>query len=67
VKGGNYRKLYTSDDLDRALRRVRLASMRGGFDLAVEDIDASYVFVNIKGGKRFAPMRPETIYKLIAR
>jgi hypothetical protein len=41
--------------------------MRGGFDLAVEDIDASYVFVNIKGGKRFAPMRPETIYKLIAR
>lgn len=67
VKGGNYRKLYISDELDRLYAEYVWHLCEAGLDLVVEDIDASYVFVNVAGGKRFAPIRPETIYKMIAR
>ncbi|MGC0237470.1 tyrosine-type recombinase/integrase [Arthrobacter sp. SD76] len=67
VKGGNYRKLYISDELDRLYAEYVWHLCEAGLDLVVEDIDASYVFVNVAGGERFAPIRPETIYKLITR
>lgn len=67
VKGGNYRKLYISGDLDRLYADYVWELCEAGLDLAVNDIDTSYVFVNVRGGVMFAPMRPETVYKLIAR
>ncbi|WP_223987877.1 tyrosine-type recombinase/integrase [Arthrobacter sp. NicSoilB8] len=60
MKGGNYRKLYISDELDRLYAEYVWRLCEDGLDLAVDDIDGSYVFVNIAGGRRFAPLRPET-------
>ena len=41
--------------------------MRRGADLAVADLDAAPVFVNLAGGIRFAPWRPESVYDLVRR
>ena len=38
-----------------------------GADLAVDDMDAMHVFVNLAGGTRFAPWRPESVYDLVDR
>jgi hypothetical protein len=38
-----------------------------GADLAVADLDAAHVFVNLAGGTRFAPSRPESVYDLVKR
>lgn len=71
VKGGCYRKLYVSDDLDRLYAEYVWQLRDAGMDLAVAadggSMDESYVFVNLSGPRRFAPMRPETIYKLVGR
>lgn len=67
VKGGEYRKLYVSDVLDRLYAEYVWQLCDAGMDTVVESVDESYVFVNLAGGRRFAPMRPETIYKLVGR
>ena len=36
-------------------------------DLAVPDLDAAPVFVNLAGGTRFAPWRPGSVYDLVGR
>jgi hypothetical protein len=47
------------------------ASTRGscaaGADLAVPDLDAVPVFVNLAGGTRFAPWQPGSVYDLVGR
>ncbi|ROR83249.1 Site-specific recombinase XerD [Plantibacter flavus] len=67
VKGGHYRKIYISDDLDSLYAEYLWQVCDLGIDLIVDDLDSSYVFVNLRGGERFAPIRPETIYKLVER
>lgn len=71
VKSGCYRKLYISDELDRLYAEYVWQLCDAGMDTAVISADASlddaYVFVNLAGRRRFEPMRPETIYKLVTR
>jgi integrase len=67
VKGGRYRRLYVSDDLDRLYGEYLWQLCDAGADLAVNDMDAAYVFVNLAGGARFAPWRPESVYDLVRR
>lgn len=67
MKGGNYRKLYISDDLDRLYAEHLWQLCDAGMDMAVPDMDSAYLFVNQHGGQRFAPLRPETVYKLVER
>jgi len=67
VKGGNYRKLYMSDTLDRLYAEHLWQLCDAGMDMAVPDMDSAYLFVNQHGGQRFAPLRPETVYKLVGR
>ncbi|HUY50723.1 MAG TPA: hypothetical protein VMV92_34290 [Streptosporangiaceae bacterium] len=38
-----------------------------GADVAVPDLDATHVLVNLVGGRRFAPWRPESVYDLVER
>lgn len=67
VKGGRYRKIYLSDDLDRLYAEHVWQLCEAGMDIEVPNMDDAYVFVNVRGGVRFAPVRPETVYKLVAR
>jgi len=67
AKGGAYRKLYISDQLDRLYGEYLWLLCEAGADLAVADLDAAYVFVNLSRQPLFAPMRPETVYELVRR
>ena len=67
VKGGAYRKLYVSDELDRLYGEYLVELCERGVDSAVEDLDAAYVFVNLEREPRFAPMRVESVYALVGR
>ena len=67
VKGGNYRKIYISGELDRLYAEYVWQVCDQGMDLSVPDMDSAWIFVNLRGGRRFAPIRPETIYKLVNR
>jgi integrase len=61
VKGQAYRKLFVSDELDRLYGDSLFDLCDRGIDLAVEDLDAHWVFVNLEREPRFAPMRAETV------
>jgi site-specific recombinase XerD len=67
VKGGAYRKLYVSDELDRLYGEYLVELCERGADIAVEDLDAAYVFVNLEREPRFSPMRVESVYALVGR
>jgi site-specific recombinase XerD len=67
VKGGNYRRVFISDELDRLYGEYLWQLCDAGADLAVADLDAAPVFVNLAGGTRFAPWRPESVYDLVGR
>ena len=67
VKGGRYRRLFISDELDRLYGEYLWRLCDAGADLAVPDLDAAHVFVNLAGGTRFAPWRPESVYDLVER
>ena len=67
VKGERYRKLYISDDLDALYGEYLWRLCDAGIDLAVDDLDRHYVFVNITREPLWRPMRPETVYKLTSR
>jgi integrase len=66
VKGG-YRRVYVSDELDRLYGEHVWRLCEVGADLATDDFDAGYVFVNLDREPRFAPWRPESVYDLVAR
>ena len=67
VKGGRYRRVFFSDELDRLYGEYLWQLCEAGADLAVPDMDAAPVFVNLAGGTRFAPWRPESVYDLAGR
>ena len=67
AKGGRYRRLFISDALDRLYGEYLWQLCDAGADLAVPDLDAAPVFVNLAGGTRFAPWRPESVYDLVGR
>jgi integrase len=67
VKGSRYRRLFVSDPLDRLYGEYLWQLCDAGADLAVPDLDAAHVFVNLAGGARFAPWRPESVYDLAGR
>jgi site-specific recombinase XerD len=67
VKGSRYRRVFISDELDRLYGEYLWQLCDAGADLAVADLDAAHVFVNLAGGTRFAPWRPESVYDLVKR
>jgi site-specific recombinase XerD len=67
VKGSRYRKIHISDGLDRLYAEYVWQLCEAGMDLAVASMDEAYVFVNLRRGHEFTPMRSETVYKRVAR
>jgi integrase len=67
VKGGAYRKLYVSDELDRLYGEYLFWLCDAGVDSAFADFDAACVFVNLARDPLYEPMRPETVYWLVRR
>ncbi|MBT2550850.1 tyrosine-type recombinase/integrase [Arthrobacter sp. ISL-65] len=67
VKGSRYRKIHISDGLDRLYAEYVWQLCEAGMDLAVPSMDDAYVFVNLRRGHEFTPMRAETVYKRVAR
>jgi integrase len=65
VKGGSYRRIYVSDVLDRLYGEYLWQLCAQGADLAVADLDAAPVFVNLAREPRFARWRPESVYDLV--
>jgi integrase len=67
VKGGAYRKLYVSDELDRLYGEYLFWLCDTGADMQFADFVSACVFVNLAREPRFEPMRPETVYWLVGR
>jgi integrase len=67
VKGGAYRRLFVSDELDRLYGDYLFGLVDRGVDVAVEDLDAHWVFVNLYREPLFAPLRPETVAAQVRR
>jgi len=67
VKGGGYRKLYVSAELDSLYGEYVWQLCEAGADLAAADLDEACVFVNLSREPRFAPWRPESVYDLVRR
>ncbi len=67
VKGGGYRRLYVSAELDRLYGEYVWQLCDAGADLAGGDLDQACVFVNLSREPRFAPWRPESVYDLVGR
>ena len=57
VKGGGYRKLYVSAQLDSLYGEYVWQLCEAGGDLAAADLDEACVFVNLSREPRFAPWR----------
>ena len=64
-KSANGRRVYVGDDLEALYAEYVWQLVEAGADLAVEDLDRHFVFVNLVGGERFAPMRPEMVHKRV--
>jgi hypothetical protein len=62
-----YRRLYVSGELDRLYGEYVWRLCEAGADLATDDFDATWVFVNLDREPRFAPWRPESVYDLVDR
>jgi integrase len=67
VKGGHYRRVFVSDELDRLYGEYLWQLCEAGADAGLPDLDQAPVFVNLAGGSRFAPWRPESVYDLVGR
>jgi len=67
VKGGRGRRIYVSDELERLYGDYlwELAERAGQDGLEVSD--EWFCFVNLGGEPRFAPMRPERVYRIMGR
>ena len=67
VKGGRGRRIYVSDELERLygdyLWDLAERAGRAGFEVS----DEWFCFVNLDGEPRFAPMRPERVYRITDR
>jgi integrase len=67
VKGGGYRRLYVSAELDLLYGEYVWQLCDAGADLAGGHLDDACVFVNLAREPRFAPWRPESVYDLVQR
>jgi site-specific recombinase XerD len=67
VKGGGYRRLHVSAELDRLYGEYVWQLCDAGADRAGGDLDKACVFVNLSREPRFAPWRPESVYDLVGR
>ena len=67
VKGGAYRKLFVSDELDRLYGDYLFELCDRGADLHVEDLDRHWIFVNLERDPRFRALRPETVRSQVLR
>jgi site-specific recombinase XerD len=67
VKGGRGRRIYVSDELERLygdyLWELAERAGRAGHEVS----DEWFCFVNLDGEPRFAPLRPESVYKVLDR
>ncbi|EKT76892.1 putative transposase/integrase [Rhodococcus opacus M213] len=62
-----YRKVYLSDATDRLYGEYVWQLCDLGMAAAVDDMNRTSVFVNINSGRTFAPLHPDTVYKLVDR
>ena len=67
VKGGAYRRIYISDELDRLYGEYLVELCERGADVAVEDLDAGTCSSTSQREPRFSPMRVESVYALVRR
>ncbi len=67
VKGFRYRKIHISDSLDRLYAEYVWQLCDKGMDLVVPSMDEAYVFVNLRLGHEFKPLRAETVYKRVGQ
>ncbi|MGW3627952.1 tyrosine-type recombinase/integrase [Streptomyces sp. NPDC000880] len=58
-----YRRIFISSALDRLYGDWVWALCEAGADIELDDWDGSYIFCNLHRGRRFAPLRPESVYK----
>jgi integrase len=67
VKGGGYRRVYVSGELDRLYGELlwQIADAAAGQGRQVSD--DWYVFCNLAREPYFAPIRPETVYGVVRR
>jgi len=65
VKNGRYRRIFISDELERLHSEYAWQLCDAGAH-QVLDLENNFVFVNLRRGEWLAPMRPETVYDLVA-
>lgn len=65
VKNGRYRRIFISDQLER-LHSEYLWQLCDAGAHQMLDLENHFVFVNLQRGQWLAPMRPETVYDLVA-
>ena len=58
-----YRRIFIGSALDRLYGDWVWALCEAGADVELEDWDGAYIFCNLHRGRRFAPLRPESVYK----
>ena len=60
-KSGRYRRIYISDELER-LHSEYVWQLCDADAHRLVDLPDHFVFVNLRGGRWLAPLRPETVY-----
>ena len=65
VKNSRYRRIFISDELER-LHSEYVWQLCDAGAHQVLDLENHFVFVNLRRGQWLAPMRPETVYDLVA-
>ncbi|MFF3624927.1 tyrosine-type recombinase/integrase [Streptomyces sp. NPDC002467] len=58
-----YRRVFIGSELDRLYGDWVWALCEAGADMVLDDWDGAYIFCNLHRGRRFAPLRPESVYK----
>ncbi|HBW21035.1 MAG: tyrosine-type recombinase/integrase [Streptosporangiaceae bacterium] len=65
VKNSRYRRIHISDELERLHSEYLWQLCDAGAHQAL-DLENHFVFVNLCRGRWLAPLRPETVYDLVA-
>lgn len=61
------RRIFIGDDLAALYSEYVWQLVQMCADVLVEDLATHFVFVNLGRGPRFAPMRPESVYRCVRR
>ena len=62
AKGGRFRRVYVSDDLERLYSEYLWRLVEAGAAEEVANLEDHWVFVNLSRGERFVALRPESVY-----